>query len=255
MRAIWSLTMTAALAVAAPTMASDDAEARALLKAVLEHVPTEAFVADGLLSSGGGWERQLTMSNKQVGDERATLIEVTGPADVAGTRFLFLERTEGRDRQWIFLPAMTGRAIEVMDDAKREPFLGSDFWVVDMVAPNMNDFTYTFVGDEEIDGRKCRLLEAAPKPGVEAPYAKTISAVDPAEMVIVRVESFDDDGKPFKVWTLERLDDFKGQKVPTKQRMKNLKSKSESTLELKRVEFNADIPDSRFSKEHLTRQD
>jgi hypothetical protein len=121
---------------------ADDPEARKLVTQVRDSVPTEPMVAKATLKGSGGWVRELTMSHKQIGDDRATLLEVTAPGDVAGSRYLFLERTEGSDRQFMYLPKLTARVIEVMDAARHEPFLGSDFYVSDLMAPDVAAFTY-----------------------------------------------------------------------------------------------------------------
>lgn len=250
------LTLALVLALGVPlpaTAATDDAEARALVVKVRDSAPTVPLTADVTLSSGGGWVRNIKLSSKGVGEERATLLEVTAPADVAGSRYLLFERTEGADRQFMYLPALTKRIIEVSDEARREPFLGSDFYVSDLIAPDVNSFTYTFVGDEEIGGHACRLLEATVKAGAAAPYPRTVFAVDPEALVVWRAEAFDAKGDPFKVWTLEKLEVIDGQKTPVAQRMRNIQTSSESTLVLENVRYGVDLPDSIFSKQRLAR--
>jgi hypothetical protein len=37
----------------------------------------------------------------------------------------------------MYLPKLTARVIEVMDAARHEPFLGSDFYVSDLMAPDV----------------------------------------------------------------------------------------------------------------------
>lgn len=248
------LALAVALAAVLPVRAStDDPEARALVVKLRDSAPTVAVTADAILTSSGGWVRKITMSSKGVGEERATLLEVTAPADVAGSRYLLFERTEGPDRQFMYLPALTKRIIEVTDEARREPFLGSDFYVSDLIAPDVNSFTYAFVGDEEVAGNKCRLLEATVKEGAAAPYPRTIFAIDPEALVVWRGQAFDAKGELFKEWTLEKLETIDGQKTPMAQRMRNVQAKSESTLVLENVRYGVDLPDSTFSKQRLSR--
>ena len=241
------------VAAAVATAATDDPEARALVIKMRDSAPTEPVTADATLTSGGGWVRKLKMSSKGVGEERATLLEVTAPGDVAGSRYLLFERTEGPDRQFMYLPALTKRIIEVTDEARREPFLGSDFYVSDLIAPDVNSFTYAFVGDEKIEGHECRLLEATVKEGARAPYPRTVFAIDPDELVVWRAQAFDAKGELFKVWTLEKLEVIDGQKTPVAQRMRNVQGGSESTLVLSNVVYGAKLPDSIFSKQKLSR--
>lgn len=250
------LLLTVALAVgwATPAPAApDDPEARTLVVKLRDSAPTVPVTGDATLTSGGSWVRKIKVSSKGIGEERATLLEVTAPGDVAGSRYLLFERTEGSDRQFMYLPALTKRVIEVTDEARREPFLGSDFYVSDLIAPDVNSFTYAFVGDEVIEGHACRLVEATVKEGAAAPYPKTVFAIDPEALVVWRAQAFDAKGELFKVWTLEKLEVIDGRNTPTAQRMKNVQAGSESTLVLENVRYGADLPDSTFSKQRLSR--
>lgn len=237
----------------AVTAAADDPKAKALVVQLRDSAPTVAFTAKATLSSSGGFVRKVDLTSKGIGEERATLLEVTSPADVAGSRYLLMERTEGPDRQYMYLPALTRRVIEVSDEARREPFLGSDFYVSDLIAPDVNSFTYEFVGEEEVAGHPCRLVEATAKPGAAVPYPKIVLAIEPSELVVWRVRSFDAKGEPFKEWTLEKLEVIDGQKTPVLQKMRNLQAGSESTLTLEDVHFDAKLPDSIFSRQRLAR--
>jgi hypothetical protein len=235
------------------TATADDPDAKALVVALRDSAPTVPVTAKATLTSGGGWVRKIDMSHKGVGEERATLLEVTAPADVAGSRYLLLERTEGSDRQFMYLPALTRRVIEVSDEARREPFLGSDFYVADLIAPDVHAFTYAFLGEEDVAGHRCRLVEATVKPDAAAPYPKTVFAIEPTALVIWRGRAFDGAGKLFKEWTLEKLEVIDGHKTPLAMRMRNVQAETESTLTLADVRYGADLSDGLFTKQRLSR--
>jgi len=241
------------LVMSAVPAVADDPEARALVQKARDSVPTDPMTAEATLESAGGWTRELEISHKRLGDEAATLLVVTAPTDVAGTKYLLFEKPEGRDRQFVYLPQLTSRIVEVMDEARREPFLGSDFYVSDLMAPDINSFTYSFVGEEEVGGRPCRLLEAKITPDGVGAYPRSVFAVDPDALLIMRVQSFDDEDKLFKVWTLEKLEVIDGKQTPTVQKMRNVQTDTESTLTLRKVRYGADLPDSMFSKQRLSR--
>jgi hypothetical protein len=78
-------------------------------------------------------------------------------------------------------------------------------------------------------------------------------AIDPKDLVVTRVQAFAEDGKLFKVWTLEKLETIDGQKTPVEQRMKNVEADSESTLTLDEIRYNADLPDKLFDRGRLSR--
>lgn len=238
---------------AAATEAVDDPEARALVVKLREAAPDTTILAKARLSSSGGWVRDLEMRYKRLGDERATLVWVTAPSDVAGTRFLFLERTRGEDRQFAYLPKLTKRVVEVMAAARQEPFLGSDFYASDLTAPDVDAFTYRFVGDETIGPRATRLVEAVPKDPATQPYARSVLAIDPEDLLLVRVQTYDRQGDLLKVWTLEKVTKVDGIWTPEIQKMANVQNQSESVLEIRKMEYGVALRDELFTRDALAR--
>jgi hypothetical protein len=229
-------------------------DAAGLVKRVIESVPKVAFEADALLTAPGGFTRELRLLHKPVGDADGTFMEVTAPLNLKDTRFLFLERASGADEQFIYVPALK-RTIQVLDDARKQPFLGSDFYVSDLVAPDLDAYTYAFasVPDAEVAGRKVKLVETAPKNPAGELYSKAVVAIDPVDLLIVRSEFFDPKGALLKVWTLDKIEKIDGYWTPMMQKMTNVQQKTESTLETKNVKYNAEIADSVFTKTHLQR--
>ncbi|GIW40990.1 MAG: hypothetical protein KatS3mg076_1567 [Candidatus Binatia bacterium] len=225
---------------------------RELVRRVVENTPDRPFEARMTLSSTRGWERQLELRHKKQGEVFANYMEVTAPHDVKDTRFLFFERTEGRDEQFIYVPALR-RAIRIADETRKQPFLGSDFYVSDLVAPDLAEYDYRYVGEETLDGRKLRLVEALPKSLEGQLYGKVVMAIDPADLVVLRTEFFDLEGKPLKVWRVTKLEKIEGFWTPVEQTMENLKSGTKSTLVTTDVTYDVDLPDNIFSRSYLSR--
>jgi hypothetical protein len=231
--------------------AADDAEARDLMKRVLDAVPRTAFSANAKLTSDRGWVRELTMSHKRRNDVDATYMEVTSPMDLKDTRFLLLDRAVGRDEQFIYIPSMK-RTIQVSSETRKQPFLGSDFYVYDMVRPEFDAYTYGIAGEQDVAGHHCKLVQSVPKNPAEDLYSKSIVAVDPADLTVWRTEFFDGAGKLFKVWTLEKLEKIDGNATPLLQKMVNVQDKHESQLQLLEVKYNSELPDEMFQRSYLS---
>jgi outer membrane lipoprotein-sorting protein len=229
-----------------------DATPRDLIKRAIENVPRVTSKARLKLSSDRGWTRDMELAHKRVGEREATYMEVTGPQDVRDTRFLFLESTEEEDEQWIRVPALR-RAMRVASQTRKQAFLGSDFYVSDMVAPKLDDYEYEFVGDEEIGGRKCRLVQATPKDMEGEIYSKTVAAVDPKDLLVVRTEFYDLKGKLLKVWVTEKFEKSKDIWTPMVQVMTNVQDKTSSTIEVLDVEYGADLDDEMFTQAYFLR--
>ncbi len=237
--------------VAAAPRAEDDG-ARDLVKRVLDAVPKVPLTAKATLTSDRGWVRELALSRAFVNDADASYLEVTAPLDLKDTRFLLFDRTQGRDEQFMYIPTVK-RAMQISDETRKQPFLGSDFYVSDMVRPELDAFAYRFVGEEKIGERATRLVEAVPKDPERELYGKTVSAVDPTDLLVLRVQFFDDKGTPVKVWTLEKVEKVDGIWTPLIQRMQALQDKHESRFTLTEVKYNADLPRDIFNRSYLTR--
>jgi hypothetical protein len=251
-----ALGIMAALVIGSPARAADAPkgadDAHALVKRMLDAVPSLPFIAKLALSSEGGLARSLELRHKRLGETDASYMEVTEPLDVKDTRFLFLDRIEGRDEQYIFLPALK-RSVQVADEIRKQPFLGSEFYVSDLVRPELDAFTYSFVGDESVGGRSCKLVEVMPKTPANEIYSKARAAIDPVDLVVMRTEFFDPRGKLLKIWTIEKLEKVDGIWTPLEQKMTNVQEKRSSRLDLKDVRYRVELPDSMFTRTYLTR--
>jgi len=241
-----------ALWMIATGVAADEGGAHDLVRRVLDTAPKVPLTAKATLTSDRGWTRELALTRAHVNDYEASYMEVTAPLDLKDTRFLLYDRAEGRDEQFMYVPAVK-RAMQVGSETRKQPFLGSDFYISDMVRPELDAYTYEFVGEEDVGGRHCKLVQALPKKPEDELYSKTISAIDPAELLVVRVQFFDPKGRPLKVWTLDKVEKVDGIWTPMVQRMANLQDQHESRITLTDVKYGVAVPDETFSRTHLTR--
>jgi outer membrane lipoprotein-sorting protein len=240
------------LVVMAAAAAAEEESAHDLVKRMLESTAKIPVTARVKLSSDRGWVRELTMSGKPLNGADASYMEVTAPMDMKDTRFLLLDRATGRDEQFIYVPAAK-RAMQVSTETRKQPFLGSDFYIYDMVRPDLEGFNYAFVGEEDVGGHHCKLIQSTPKEPAGELYSKTITAMDVQDAVVLRTQFFDPQGKPLKVWTITKLEKVDGHWTPLDQTMVNQQENHQSRLELIDVKYDADIPDETFSRMHLTR--
>jgi hypothetical protein len=253
-RTIVSLVATVVIIAAlTPASRADEESARDLVQRVRDAAPKAPLFAKGKITSDRGLVRELELSRKQLNnDVSASYMEVTAPLDLKDTRFLFFDHKTGRDEQFIYVPAAK-RAIQVGAQTRKQSFLGSEFYVGDFAEPEIDAFTYSFVGEENVGGRQCKLVQVVPKTLDDALYSKSIVAIDPKDLVVVRTQLFDDKGNLLKVWTIEKLDKIDGMWTPVKQKIEDVQEKHWSELEMSEIKYNAQLPDEVFNKSYLTR--
>lgn len=240
-----------ALVVALAAPAADDA--RALVQRVVDAAPKVPSVSRMALSTPGGLVRELTVSRKTLANGiDARYLEITGPMNLKDTRYLFYDRGERRDDQFMWLPFMR-RIVRLSDQTRREPFLGSTFFVDDLVERPIDDFRYRFVGEETIGQRVCRLVEVTPIHPEQEPYGRIVAAIDPTDLVVLRGQLYAHDGSLYKVHTVARLEKIDGYWTPTEQVMDNVHDRTSSRLVATSTEYDAPIGDEIFREAYLGR--
>lgn len=232
--------------------AAEDAGAAGLVAKAIEALPKASFVASIKLSTGEGEPRTLDLRQKFMGGTRGGYLEVTAPADLAGIRHLFLEPREGRPQQFLKLTASRS-LVMVAEETREQPFLRSNFYVADLVEPPSDAYTYSFAGEAKIGERNCKLVESVAKNPKKEVYSKIIVAIDPQDLVAVRREFFDKDGKLLKTLTVDKIEKIDGNWTPMVQTMTNAQDKSVSTLEVTSIRYGVEIEDSVFTPDYLRR--
>jgi outer membrane lipoprotein-sorting protein len=239
------------LAVAVLPARADENLGRELVRRTIEALPQVPFVAELTLMTPKG-DRQLQLSQKLVDGDRKGYLEVIGPEDLKGIRHLFIEPQSGRPEQFLKLTASRS-IVRVADAVRTQPFLGSTFYVADLVEPPIDEYEHKIIGEGEVGGRNCTLVESVATSTKEAVYAKIIVALDPKDLIPMRREFFDAEGKKIKVWTVNKVEKIDGFWTMMEQTMKNLEEDEESRIQVTKIKYNADLDDSVFTPDYLRR--
>ncbi|HSP99066.1 MAG TPA: outer membrane lipoprotein-sorting protein [Candidatus Dormibacteraeota bacterium] len=232
--------------------AEEDTDGKALVSKVVAAIPKNPFSAKLTLSSSDFAPREMRMSRKYVDGAHGSYLEVTAPDELEGIRFLFLERANQPNEQYIKVKA-SRNPVRVQEGVRTQPFLGSAFYVSDLVLPEVDNFTYKYLGKNVVGGRSVTLVEMTPKDPDKEVYAKTVLALDPKDLLILRREFFDKNGDKVKVWTIDKVEQVDGIWTLTGQEMQDLKNDSKSRLDVSEVKYNAELPDVMFTPKYLTR--
>ena len=92
-----------------------------------------------------------------------------------------------------------------------------------------------------------------PKNTARDTYGKSVIAIDPIDLVVVRAQLYDHDGKLLKVHTVDKLEKIDGYWTPRLQTMQNVQESTSSELETLEIHYNAPIGDDVFREAHLGR--
>jgi len=205
------------------------------------------IITSKMVVHGRRTSRTIVSKNWVVGTDLA-FTEYLSPPREAGTKMLKLG-----NKLWTYSP-QTDRVIQISGHMLRQSVMGSDMSYNDMMEdrPLMELYNATLEGSVEIDGRNhwIMLLEAKVK-GLS--YPKRRAWIDKEYRLPTKEELYAKSGKLLKTSTMDGIKMVQGRWFPSRFIYKDeLKRNSKGTeWIIDEIEFDSEIPDSRFSKARL----
>ena len=188
--------------------------------------------------------RIIESKNWVIGTDKS-FTEYLSPAREAGTKMLKLD-----DKLWTYSP-QTDRVIQISGHMLRQSVMGSDMSYNDMMEdrPLQEIYKASITGNEKIQGRDYWVITM--KARVKGlPYPKRKTWVDKEFFLPLREELYAKSGKLLKTSTLSDIKKIQGRWFPGRFLYKDeLKRNSRGTeWIIDDIEFDVNIPPSRFSK-------
>ncbi len=187
------------------------------------------------------------------GDGERSLLEFLWPADVKGTRMLTWNHKTKNDDQWLYLPAVGG-VKRISARSKTGSFMGSEFSYEDLGGQEVERFTYKFITEETLNGRKVWVSDRFPT-DKKSGYTRQRVYADQGYMNAVKVEYFDRRGELLKTATFSTFKKYGKFWRPDEVHMINHQTKKQSTLTLNHRKLGSsstlDIDDDAFDSDAL----
>lgn len=170
------------------------------------------------------------------------------PARMKGTAYLMIG-----DDLWVRFSS-TGRIRKLSSSAKKNAAGGSDFSYADMGEGNQGigeKYTASLIGQEQVEGSLCFVVELKPKPGRDAPYEKVLAYVEKEKFRYLKVEYFDA-GANIKTMFLRDYRTVDGRDYPFIVEMRSNTKDSRTVVETTKIEFDSSRVNRRlFSTAYL----
>lgn len=183
--------------------------------------------------------------------EAANLIRFVSPPDIAGTGLLSIDKADGSNEQSLYLPELD-RVRRIAGDRKGGRFVGSDLYFEDLQERKPAKDRHRLLGEEVVDGVRCRLLESIPMDPADSVYRKRISWIDPQTLLAQRVDYFEkDDGTPTKRWQQLARKRVQGYWTVTDSRITDLATGHTTRLIVEVVLFDRKLPAKLFTPRTL----
>lgn len=196
--------------------------------------------------------REYTMLRKDYPDTSKVVMFFSAPADVHGAAFLVWDNKKTEDNRWVYLPTI-GQVRQLLAGDSRQSFFGSDFVYEDFTNRDPDQDTHKLIGAQKVDNWDCWVVESTPKNASGLDFATYKTWVWKDKDMIVRQEFNDSSGKVARRLQTVKIDEINGIQTYTQITATNLKTGSESRIEVSDVHYNTGLADERFDQAQLQR--
>jgi hypothetical protein len=182
-----------------------------------------------------------------------SLIRFLRPRDVQGVGFLTWDYRQGRDKQWLFLPAV-GRVQRIAAHERTGSFMGTDFTYEDLEGRDIDDDEYTLLGEDSVFGIPCYMVEGKPVNETSS-YSRRVAWIDRSNWLLKKVEFYDRRGKLLKILTIPRHERRGRYWLAPEMTMENVQNGHRTVLEFTEVNYDTGLRDDFFTERFLMRTD
>ena len=230
--------------------------ARDIISEAQKRNETKSERYEGLLqvfdSKGSISDKRWTFERLGAHGQSKAVLRFNAPPDVKGVALLIVNHPDRASDQWMWTPAIErDRRIALQDRSTR--FFGTDFSFEDLEERDVDQFDYTLLGDDTVDGAATWKIQSTPKQTKSSQYSKSVVWVRKDNYVVARIESY------VKDQLVRRLNytDIRSQQGIWSARtleMTDLRRNSRTRLTLDKLEYNAPLKDEDFTLQAIRRQ-
>jgi hypothetical protein len=180
-----------------------------------------------------------------------SIIRFTAPAEVRNVTLLILNNPDRPSDQWMWTPAIErDRRIALQDRSTR--FFGTDFSFEDLEEWDVDQFRYTLVGEEAVDGAVCWKIHSIPRPSRSSQYSKSIVWIRQDNYAFARIDSYVGNEVARRLHYSD-FQNVQGIWTAREAKMTDLRRPSITRLALDKIEYNLPLHDDKFTVQSLRR--
>jgi outer membrane lipoprotein-sorting protein len=196
-------------------------------------------------------ERRILTKVKRDDKMIRSFVEFKSPADVAGTKFLSLQKRGETADQFIYLPAFK-KVKRVVGAQRSTSFMGTDFSYSDLDGRDVAGADWKRLADEAVGGQDCYVVEGVPRNPTHESYGRTVLWVHKRHLIPMRIDFYDRDMKAVrKRLVVRRLERKNDRWLAAESVMETPNKGTETRLKLGSVDFDTPIPEDDLSQRAL----
>jgi outer membrane lipoprotein-sorting protein len=245
-----------ALFLGSPTIVSTVDNARQIVDEAQKRTDAKSQRYEGLLqtfeSNGKTSQKRWTQDRIGAHGQSKAVIRFTAPPEVKGVALLIVNHPDKSSDQWMWTPAIErDRRIALQDRSTR--FFGTDFTFEDLEERDVDQYEYTLLGEEAIDGAACWKIQSIPKQSKASQYTSAVLWIRKDNYAFARVESFVKK-QVVRRLNYSRISNIQGIWTAQELTMTDLKRGSLTRLTLEKVEYNLPLKEDDFTLQAIRRQ-
>lgn len=202
---------------------------------------------------GDETRRELELFSLEVSEaEERSLVYFHSPRDIRGTGLLTYSLRDSDNEQWLYLPALR-RTKRISASGRSSPFMGSEFAYEDLAPTYPDQYEYSFIGEDVLDGTPCFIVERyASYEGTG--YRRQRLWIDQDEYRVLRIDSWDLRDRLLKTLTLSGYEKYLERLWrPAEAHMVNHRTDETTRLLWHDYRFHTGLTESDFSRAALGR--
>jgi outer membrane lipoprotein-sorting protein len=193
------------------------------------------------------WQRTVEFKNWSLGRDYALTL-ITAPAKESGQTFL--KRTT---EMWNWNPSIN-RLIKLPPSMMSQGWMGSDYTNDDILKESsvVNDYTHSFEGEENIDGRECYRVKMKSKEDADVIWGSQVRWIDKKDFLLMKAELYDEDGELVRTEMGSQIKVMDGRTIPSRLELQPADEPGNKTIVvIREIKFNIPVQESFFSQQNM----
>jgi hypothetical protein len=224
----------------------DEAQKRTQAKSQRYEGLLQVFDAKGKIS-----DKRWTLERLGSHGRSKVVLRFTAPAEVKGVALLIVNHPDRASDQWMWTPGIErDRRIALQDRSTR--FFGTDFSFEDLEERDVDQYEYTLLGEEAVDGAPCWKIQSTPRVSKSSQYTRSTVWVRQDNYAFARIESFIKE-QVVRRLTYSNIENVQGIWTAKQLEMADLRRGSRTRLTLDRLEYNLPLKEEDFTLQAIRR--
>lgn len=229
---------------------------RQIVEEAQERTDAKSQRYEGLLqvfdAKGKVTDKRWTFERLGSHGQSKAVLRFTAPAEVKGVALLVVNYPDRASDQWMWTPAIErDRRIALQDRSTR--FFGTDFSFEDLEERDVNQFDYTLLGEENVDGELCWKVQSAPKSRKSSQYTRSIVWIRKNTYALARLENYVKERLARRL-NYSDIQNVQGIWTARQMEMIDLGRNSRTRLTLEKLQYNVPLREEDFTLQAIRRQ-